>query len=69
MAYNESEALAQQRTKAVRSTVAGINESMPFHSVLLEDALPSDEDSVEEPATVQRHYQLQDLVMASLSCL
>ena len=69
VAYNESEALAQQRTKAVRSTVAGIDESMPFHSVLLEDALPSDGDSVEEPATVQRHYQLQDLVMASLSCL
>ncbi len=69
VAYSESEATAQQRTQAVQSTVAGIDESMPFHSVLLEDALPSDEDSEAELPTTHRRHQLQELVTASLSCL
>ena len=69
VAYNESEGMARQRTSAVQSTVAGINESMPFHSALLEDALPSDEENGDEPTTVRRRHQLQELVTASLSCL
>lgn len=64
VAHSESVGTAQQRTHMVRSTVAGIDESMPFHGLLLEDALPSAEQSGEGPSMDQRH-QLQELLMVS----
>ena len=65
VAYRESEATAQQRTQAVRSTVAGIDENMPFHSEALEDALPSDERNGEVRCVMERRQQLQELLTAS----
>ena len=64
VACSESVETAHQRTQMVRSTVAGIDESMLFHGLLLEDALPSDEHNREEPNIDQRH-PLQELLMVS----
>ena len=63
VAYSNSQAMAQQRTQAVRSTVPDIDESTPFHSVLLEDALPSDEQDVEVPSTKGSRQRLKDVLL------
>ncbi len=65
VACSESQATALQRTWAVQSTVAGIDESMPFHSESLEDALPSDEQSGGLPCSTERRRHLQELLLAS----
>ena len=67
-AFGEPEAMAQQRTQEVRSTVAGVDASMPFHSALLEDALPSDSEVEEASSTTEQRRQLQELLMVNPSC-
>lgn len=62
VAHSASQATAQQRKRVVQSTVAGIDESMPFHNASLEDDLLSDEMNGGVPSTVELRQQLQELL-------
>ena len=46
----------------MQSTLSCIDESMPFHSALLEDALPSEEGDGEDSSTLDRRQQIQEVL-------
>ena len=50
----------------MQSTLSCIDESMPFHSALLEDALPSKEGDWEDSSTMDRRQQTQEVLTVRL---
>ena len=62
LAYDSTETTAQQRIQEVQSTLSCIDESMPFHSAPLEDALPSEEGDWEDSSTTDRRQQTQEVL-------
>lgn len=66
LAYDSTETTDQHRIQEVQSTLSCIDESMPFHSALLEDALPSEEGDWEESSTMDRRQQIQEVLTVRL---
>lgn len=69
VAYDSSGAAASARIEEVQGTVSLVDASMPFHSVLLEDALcPEEEHEGEDSSGPERQCQTQELLNVSLVC-
>ena len=67
VAYDSGAGSAQQRLKAIQGAVAAIDPGMPFHSVLLEDVLPSNEES--SASSLDRRHQMRELLTVSAQAL
>ena len=67
VAYYSGAESAQQRLDDIQGAVAAIDPSMPFHSVLLEDVLPSDEEN--SASSLDTRHQMRELLTVSAQAL
>lgn len=67
VAYDSGAESAQQRLDDIQGAVAAVDPRMPFHSVLLEDVLPLDEEN--SASSPDRRHQMRELLTVCAQAL